>query len=1631
MRQVLKAFELGVFAALIALLMPAHLAGQVRYGAYPWTTSLPVQGGYVDATNGNLHIEIPIASMATRGRVPFIAKLVYDSHIWQQVTVGGSLTWQPTNVTGLVSAWGGWRLVTPAAGQVTYQTVPSTCAQRAGNVIIYLPYTIYQNFQWVAPDGHHINFGGSTNTGTSCKTAVSTFSGASKDDLGYHISVTSYTSSTTFAPDGTQLSPTIKDTNGNFYSAPNSAGDVTDTIGRTPVTTTTNGSTITYAVTNSAGSTSNFVVTTESIPVNTLFGQSGTTEFSGNITVVQSLTLPDNSSYQFTYDQGSTGTHFGTLSGITLPTGGTVSYGQSVFQDAFGSKNLYVSSYTLGSGQWTYSPQVLTTCGTNCSEQVTVTQPSGDQQLYTLNTQTGGITGSLWCTQKAFYTGSVAPANLLNSVTIGYSNSTGGVLPVSYVTTVPVPGGNLSSKVTIVYDSTNFGNKMTQNEWNFRSGSFPSSPDRVTSYTYLTDSNNNIVNKAATVKISDGSNHVVSETDIQYDGSTGNPTGGTTINGVFGHDDTNYGSSYTARGNVTEVDTNVPAGLGTLRTSISYDTTGQPLKTITPFGNTTTYLYTDCYRQDNNGYNPPSSYSVSQVTNAFATTVTKTIYGIHGGQSQQSTGLCYFFGSSKLASATDPNNATTYMHFGDSLDRPTAVVPQLGWTVWTYSSSEIQVDKYLGINDSSPSPGCSSCRHDETVLDNLGRFSQAELVNDPDGPSVTGSATYDTTGRIASSGNPYRSVSDTTYGFEVPSYDGLSRTTRIQHADGNSVKSFYGVAISSSGFTGANSSQLCSTSTYGYGYPVLSVDEANNGREIWIDAFGRTIETDEPNSSGSLTSNTCYSYDLINDLLKVVHGTQTRTYTYDAIGRLTSETIPESGGTTFAYSGSTCIDDGLALPCQQTDARGVTISSSYGSFDRLAQRTYSDGTPTVTYSYDQASANGLTIANGVGRLTSMTDGSGTTAWSYDADGRVVTEQRTLGGVTKTTSYAYSGDGSLKSITYPTGRTVSYSIGNAQRTLQATDSNGAQYALLASYAATGALSSVVYGRVSGGFNGMTASQTYDNRLDLNSIQASSTAGGAINLAYCFYQWVTGACQPGGSIPNNGNVTAIANNNDTGRTETFAYDPLNRIQSAATQATLGADCWGQSFGIDALANLTTMNSTQTGCSVGTLSVTASQTTNQLSTTSPPFGYDSAGNMTADATGKTYTFDAEDRINSASGMTGGPYCYTYDGNGMRVEKANGNTCSSPTQVDTLYWRAITGDVLAETDTQGNTKSEYIYFAGEKIAWWDGTQSQSALYFVYTDALGTTKTITTASGTVCYDSEFTPYGQEINHTNNCSGTNSYNYKFTGYETDVETGLNYAFARYYNPRLGRFMSPDPVGYAVADTGDPQTWNAYAYVRNNPLRFIDPTGMDHEVPVPCTADICVTSTCPPDCAPVPPTGNPCIDYGIGCGSGGPGGGAGRSGSAPPKKGKVLACTVATANKISIAGLINVNASKHPVGAQLVNAFLGNTFSGIATTVSQLASAFSQPSVSAVEQFGGDLAANGVGAGLPIAGNNIFGKGAVGVATDTAVNGIAKAATGSAVIGATETTVAEAAGYAHIGVDLVIFLGSAAYCHAHR
>jgi RHS repeat-associated protein len=268
-----------------------------------------------------------------------------------------------------------------------------------------------------------------------------------------------------------------------------------------------------------------------------------------------------------------------------------------------------------------------------------------------------------------------------------------------------------------------------------------------------------------------------------------------------------------------------------------------------------------------------------------------------------------------------------------------------------------------------------------------------------------------------------------------------------------------------------------------------------------------------------------------------------------------------------------------------------------------------------------------------------------------------------------------------------------------------------------------------------------------------------------------------------------------------------------ETTSTHATSPANCWGEAYVYDnnttsagEFGNLTNINaasSAYTGCTQESLSVTA-LTNNQLSATG--FSYDSSGNILTDGH-NTYGFNAESEIKSAASVN-----YTYDGDGNRVQKSNGK----------IYWYGAGTEILDESDASGNFTDEYVYLGGKRIA--HRVVSGNSIYYYAEDFLGTSRVITTSTGTVCYESDFYPYGGERNITNTCPQ----NYKFEGKERDTETNNDDFGARYYSSQFGRWLSPDwsaiPAPVPYANLTNPQTLNLYAMVSDNPETFADLDG---------------------------------------------------------------------------------------------------------------------------------------------------------------------------------------------------------------
>lgn len=212
------------------------------------------------------------------------------------------------------------------------------------------------------------------------------------------------------------------------------------------------------------------------------------------------------------------------------------------------------------------------------------------------------------------------------------------------------------------------------------------------------------------------------------------------------------------------------------------------------------------------------------------------------------------------------------------------------------------------------------------------------------------------------------------------------------------------------------------------------------------------------------------------------------------------------------------------------------------------------------------------------------------------------------------------------------------------------------------------------------------------------------------------------------------------------------------------------------------------------------------NNRMATGQGYTYDAAGNVTVDAEGRQFTYDAENKQieveNALSQIVGQ---YFFDGDGKRVKKIVPST----------------GEVTV-----------FVYDAGGKMIGEYSTIVETTapkVQYMTADHLGSPRINTDQDGQVTSRTDYMPYGEEIIGLGNRTSNENYTSDdvrqgFTGYENDEESGLSYAQARMYLNGLGRFTSPDPL-MASGRVLLSQSWNRYVYSLNNPINLIDPSGL--------------------------------------------------------------------------------------------------------------------------------------------------------------------------------------------------------------
>ncbi len=618
---------------------------------------------------------------------------------------------------------------------------------------------------------------------------------------------------------------------------------------------------------------------------------------------------------------------------------------------------------------------------------------------------------------------------------------------------------------------------------------------------------------------------------------------------------------------------------------------------------------------------------------------------------------------------------------------------------------------------------------------------------------------------------------------------------------------------------------------YGYdpqGNLLLKVDPKGNQTNNSYDNLYRLVQIAKPAPAGSSSPTLIgMSYDAQGNLSQVVDPRSLATsYVTDGLNNVRSTASPDTGVTSATYDAA----DNLKT---KTDSRGITSSYSYDALNRLTAIAYPSGVPTQ-FQYD---GGGAGASNSIGRLTRINDEAGSTVYTYDELGRVLTKTQTVGGRIFTIGYTWGSSGSslghLTAITYPSGSKINYG-----------------------YDGSGRVNSVTVNPVNA--NGVGSSGSMLNVLSGLSYNAQDDAkgwtwGNGVSYQRSFDSFGRLSSYPLGNPTGTGNAEGLL--------RTLSYDATGQI-TKYTHFNAGAakPAFDQSFAYDDLGQLNAVaqssasygysydaggNRTMRVVSGASYPFTVAPDSNRLmqaqsASGQTSFSYDNAGNMLVDGAAN-YTYSARGRMSSATVGTN-VVSYLYNGLNQRVNKVGSIVPSGVA----YYAYDEVGQLIGEYDANSNPIYETVYLGSMPVATikQSGTAASSniqvSVFNVYADHLNTARVITSSvDETIVWRWDNAEAFGATPATVDPSGVGvfAYNPRFPGQIYDAETGNYYNWHRDLKPSLGRYAQSDPIGLAGGV-------NTFAYVGGSPLMFSDPMGLQ-VLPFP-----------PP---PIPGVPNPSLD----------------------------------------------------------------------------------------------------------------------------------------------------------------------------
>ncbi len=678
-----------------------------------------------------------------------------------------------------------------------------------------------------------------------------------------------------------------------------------------------------------------------------------------------------------------------------------------------------------------------------------------------------------------------------------------------------------------------------------------------------------------------------------------------------------------------------------------------------------------------------------------------------------------------LLSTTDANSITVSNTY-DSFGRQTSSSSPVSTTQTTLALSS-------GMTDAPAN--ARYCQRTETTgepyvlefFDCLGRTLRTVTEN-AQGQKIYTDVVYNAKGQVIKTSEPY--FPGTTVYWNTNSYDAAGRIVSQTDAGGNTT------AYSYNGFT--------TTTTDALGHSTLRTTDRYGNLVLSQDHEGGTIQ---------------YVYDIEGHCTQLTGPRTTVTMEYDLMGNRTRLDDPDLGTVTSVYNA-------YGEMVSQTDSKGTT-AYTYDQGGRLLTETRPD--VTVTNVYD---------TRFVGALSGTTASNSTsTQYYYDAYGRVVRQQETVGSKTFNVYTSFDQQNHVDVITYPNGFQV--------RHVYAT--NG-----LLTGIKNASTSAVIWQQNAANARGQVTSQTYGNGLAtqctfdaLGRLTAINTPG-IQNWSYA-YDAV-------------GDLT-MRRDNSRSLTETFGYDALNRLVTVSRNGSIT-----QRSSYDAAGNVTSR--TEVGHDF-----VYEEGSNRLQT----FYADSPMPQMWDDIQYTSFHKIRYIAQGSNSLT-----LTYGPGKSRckaVTVRNGVT-------ETKYY---VGSLYEEATKSGVTvKSCYIFAAGKAVAIQEtSTATGTRMFYLHHDHLGSIQAYTDASGNLLQELSYDAWGcrrdpatwERFDRFTEAVALNPWG--FSGHEhIDIFEMVNMD-GRMYDPVLGRFLSPDPFVQAPDFT---QGLNRYTYCLNNPLSLYDPTG---------------------------------------------------------------------------------------------------------------------------------------------------------------------------------------------------------------